>query len=402
MTAPATSKPEPREGFTTGSAVSAAAAAAFAVMLTDEAPDRVLIPLPPDENGVTSPDRLHIPLHFCERIWENGTPVGHAGVIKDAGDDPDVTNGMLLTAHVVQNFSHFPPHLLADSAPPLALGNGITLYAGRGIGVVTLPGLPVAVGEMAVNPGPRRQIAAALLEAAGLWGYHGAIHCRIAALEGETRAQKTLNPRLGVTGGISILGTRGTVRPFSAEAWETTISRALDVAASLGLTTVCLTTGRRSETALCALFPDLPAQAFIQAADHVGHALAGAAKHGFSRIIWGCFPGKLLKLAQGLAWTHAHASETDFSLFARFCAEANVPEKCIAEAASLPTVTGALEVVRAFSPNAYLDVGGRMARAALESARNMASRADRSPEITICAFDMRGELLATVSGGENS
>ena len=207
---------ENREEFTTGSAVSAATAAALAVLLAGEAPEQMTIPLPPDENGVIPGTRLQVPVSFCERIMSNGTAFGYAGVIKNAGDSPDVTDGMLFTAHVARDIAHIPPALREEARAPLSLGNGITLYAGPGIGIATLPGLPIAVGEMAVSPAPRRQIAAALLEIAGLWGYHGQIHCRLAALDGKTRAKQTLNARLGISGGISILGARGTVKAFSA------------------------------------------------------------------------------------------------------------------------------------------------------------------------------------------
>ncbi|SBV96076.1 putative cobalt-precorrin-6A synthase (deacetylating) [uncultured delta proteobacterium] len=392
----ATKDKPPREGFTTGSAVSAAAAAALAVLLSDERPSHLSIPLPPDENGAVPEGRLAIPLDFCERIAENGATLGYAGVIKDAGDDPDVTDGMLLTVHAALDAAHFPPHLLKEGCVPLPLGSGITLHAGPGIGRATLPGLPVAVGEMAVNPAPRRQIAAALKETASRLGYDGPIHCRLAALGGESRAQRTLNPRLGVLGGISILGTRGTVKPFSADAWKTTIRRSLDLAAALGCDTVCLTTGRRSEAAMRMLFGELADQAFIQVADHAGFALGEAAARGFSRILWGCFPGKLLKLAQGLAWTHAHDASPDFALFSRFCAEAGLPHPVCTEAARMPTVTGALETVFAFSPDAYCEVIRIIGKNALGAMRAMAAQKGSVTDIRLYVFDMQGNLLATV------
>ena len=388
----------PREGFTTGSALSAAAAAALTVLLTGGPPRRPSVPLPPDADGAIPETRLSIPLSFCERITENGQPLGYAGVIKDAGDDPDVTDGMLLTVHAARDASHFPRHLVRDDCEPLVLENGVTLYAGPGIGKATLPGLPVAVGEMAVNPAPRRQIAAALRETAERCGYDGPIHCRIAALGGEETAKRTLNPRLGITGGISILGTRGTVKPFSAAAWKSTIRQSLDVASTLGCETVCLATGRRSEDALRPLFPDLKAQAFIQAADHAGFALGEAAARGFSRVVWGCFPGKLLKLAQGLAWTHAHDAEPDFGLFARFCVAAGVSKTAVATATHMPTVVGALESIRARSPGEYREVVRLMGVTAASSMRAMAALKGNAPEIHLYVFDMQGVLLATVTG----
>ncbi len=385
----------PREGFTTGSAVAAAASAALSVLLTGRPCDRVSIPLPPDENGNAAAGRLAVPVGFCERLEEGGALLGYAGVIKDAGDDPDVTDGMLLTVHAAKDASHFSP-LVPASRATLALPHGVTLHAGPGIGIATLPGLPVPVGQMAVNPAPQRQITAALHEAAAGWGYHGPVHCRLAALDGEERARRTLNPRLGITGGISILGTSGTVKPFSAEAWQRSISQALDVAGCLGCATVCLTTGRRSEKAMRSLFPDLLPQAFVQVADYAGFALAAAAERDFSGILWGCFPGKLLKLAQGLAWTHAHAASTDLDLFGQFCRRAGLPERELAEAMRSPTITGALETIRAGRPDAHAAIVRMMAESALRAVHAMASARGRQPEISLYAFDMRGDLLATV------
>lgn len=386
-----------REGFTTGSAVAAAAAAALSILLTGEHLSHVSIPLPPDKNGTFPEQRLGIPISFCERVTGNGAAVGYAGVIKDAGDDPDITNGMLLTVHVAKYPAHFPTYFLETIAAPLFLTDDITLYAGPGIGIVTLPGLAVPVGEMAVNPTPRRQIAAALEETAVAWGYTGPIHCRLAALDGEACAQRTLNPRLGIAGGISILGTQGTVKPFSTEAWKATVDHALDMALRLGCDTVCLTTGRRSEDAMRTLFPDLKPQAVIQAGDHVGHAVKAAADRGFARIHWGCFPGKLLKLGQELAWTHAHASPLSFTLLEEFCVKAGLPGNIIAEAMGMPTVTGALETVRAASKEKHAAVITVMAQKALKSLRSMTGRNDSLPGISLYAFDITGELLATVT-----
>lgn len=383
-----------REGFTSGSAVTAAAAGALTALLGGPAPESLSIPLPPGNAGSSPAERITIPLSFCHRIEEDGKILGYAGVIKDAGDDPDVTDGMLFTVHAARNAAHFPARFHAECRSIVDIGDGFHLYAGPGIGVATLPGLPVPVGEMAVNPGPRAQIAAALKEAALLWGYRGPVHCRLAALEGEEKAGQTLNPRLGVTGGISILGTRGTVRPFSTDAWKASICQALDVAAALGCPAVCLTTGRRSEDAMRALFPDLEPQAFIQAADHADTAVAGAVARGFSQIFWGCFPGKLLKLAQGETDTHARRSAPNFTLFARFCREAGLDEKLTVAAASLPTIVGALEVIRANEPAIYRDIIGLMAEKAAQTIASMCG-GGACPEIRLHAFDMQGTLLAT-------
>lgn len=377
----------PRDGFTTGSAVTAAAVAALTALLTGESLRSADIPLPPGENGVTPETRLTVPITFSGRATAGGIKTGYAGVTKDGGDDPDATHGMLLTARVART-----PFI--GAAPPLRLTETITLHAGEGIGIATLPGLPVAVGEMAVNPAPRRQLTAALCETAARFGRAHPIHCLISAPEGEKRARNTLNQRLGIIGGISILGTRGTVRAFSSEAWQATITQALDVAKALGCRTVAFSTGRRSETALRRRLPGLPPQAFIQAADHAGFATREAAKRDFSEIIWGCFPGKLLKLAQGLAWTHARAASPDFALLKTFCVRNLVPDRVISGALALPTVLGALELVHENSPSKHAAVIQAMARHAAAAVGSMASPEGPGPAIRIYAFDMGGHLLA--------
>lgn len=378
-----------REGYTTGSAAAAAAAAAMAVFLTGETSDAVGV-LPPYEDGA-SLERLTVPLLCCRKQPIDGVAAGYAEVVKDGGDDPDATNGMLITAYA----SDRP---LPSASPVLVIDEAVTLCAGEGIGVATLPGLPVRVGEIAVNPAPRRQIAAALKETARRCGYSGPIYCRLGAPDGEKRARRTLNPRLGILGGISILGTRGTVKPFSTEAWQATISQGLDVAAALACDTVCLTTGRRSEKALQTLLPDLPPHAFIQAADHAGFSIREAASRNFTRIAWACFPGKLLKLAQGLAWTHAKASAPDFLLLAALCEEAGFAKDVVEDAITIPTVTGALDKIFCSQPQNAAPLMSLMAQKAATSLRRMANATNPPPAIRVYVFDAQSRLLATGEG----
>ena len=154
----------------------------------------------------------------------------------------------------------------------------IVLYGGKGVGTVTLPGLPVVVGEPAINPEPRKQIAVAAHAAARAAGYNGPLHLLLSVPDGEERARRTLNGRLGIVGGISILGTRGTVRPYSHDAWKCAVAQGMDVAVALGLREILLATGRRSERLGLALHPELPPQAGIQAADYAAFSLREAAR----------------------------------------------------------------------------------------------------------------------------
>jgi len=217
-----------REGFTTGTAMTAGAVAALRHVFGLPFLPVLSVPLPPQE-GVGVPGRLGVPV--AEVLTEGDGATGV--VIKDGGDDPDATHGARIETHV---------RLLPDATATLLLEGG------TGVGRVTLPGLPVAVGEVAVNPGPRAQLEFAVREVCAAQGYGGGVRVTVRVPEGEAIARHTLNGRLGIVGGISILGTRGTVRPYSHEAWKAAIAQELSVARALGHRRACLSTGRRSET----------------------------------------------------------------------------------------------------------------------------------------------------------
>lgn len=357
-------KPRLREGFTTGTAASAASFAAVSLLLGLALPPEALVVLPPfqqDAAGVRPVGGavLSVPL---DRGRLASPDMAWAEVIKDGGDDPDATHGIRIRAYA--SFRPFSPALLPpealrpggrNEAPPLPPMGGplaipcplhtVFLYAGRGIGTVTLPGLPVAAGEPAINPEPRRQIAFAAKRAAEQTGYRGEIHIFLCAEDGEKRARQTLNGRLGILGGISILGTRGTVKPYSHEAWQESILQSLAVAEALGIKELLLCTGRRSERLGFTLYPQLPAQAGVQAADFAAFTLRRAAKGPFRRLHWICFPGKLLKLAQGLEWTHAKAAESDMGLLYRLCRDEGAGTSLLRELKAMPTAAGAFSLL---------------------------------------------------------
>lgn len=330
-----------RTGFSTGAAAAAAAKAALLTLLGRPPAGRTSIPLP-------GGDRLAITLESCQRL-----PGGRARavVIKDAGDDPDVTNGAAIAATV---------ELTAG-------GGGVEIAGGAGVGVVTRPGLPVAVGEAAINPVPRAMIAAALHEAWTLIGHGGPLAARatISVARGQELARRTLNPRLGIVGGISILGTSGLVRPMSHEAYTATIESALSVAAAAGLTEVVLATGGRSEKRAMALRPDLPAQAFVQIADFFGFALERAAALGFTVVGLVSYFGKAVKQAQGLICTHAHRADLDLAPLAQWLAAAGAPPELCAQVATANTARHALEMLAAAGRSELAAVvGPRLLRAA--------------------------------------
>lgn len=340
-----------REGFTTGTAAAAAAAAAVELLLTGRMLSSIEVELPPFGAENRS---LSIAILEGGRTGEGAMAV----VRKDGGDDPDATCHAEIEALATSD----PPQPLDffEAAPPGI--PAVSLAGGRGVGRATLPGLPIPVGMAAINPVPRQQILRAVRRIAWRHAYTGPLRIVLRVRQGEALARHTLNPRLGIVGGISILGTQGTVKPFSHSAWRASILQGLDVAAATGCRSVCMTTGRRSETLLMARYPELPVQAFIQAADFAGFSLQEAAKRPFQHIIWGCFFGKLVKLAQGHWYTHAHTAALDMAALSVWCAEAGA--SCAEEVARCITATHALEwILQDPACSAVLDRVGRQAAA---------------------------------------
>jgi cobalt-precorrin-5B (C1)-methyltransferase len=282
-----------RPGWTTGTCSAAAAKAATAALVSGQPQQRVEIGLP------RTGRRVAFPVARCEL----GDGWAEAVVVKDAGDDPDVTHGARLTARVT-----------------LEGGPGVRLEGGDGVGTVTRPGLGLEVGAPAINPVPRQQITAAVGEVIDL-ATEG-VRVVISVPDGERMARKTTNGRLGIVGGISILGTTGIVRPFSTAAWRASVEQAIDVVAALGLETVVLSTGGRTERAAMRLYPDLDEVCFIEVGDFTGHALKRAAARGLARCAFVGMAGKLAKLGAGVMMTHWTRSRVDPDLLACLTAEA--------------------------------------------------------------------------------
>jgi cobalt-precorrin-5B (C1)-methyltransferase len=266
-----------RRGWTTGTCAAAAAKAAFAALITGEFPDPVEVTLPRGERP-----------SFALAMTRRDGDVASAGVIKDAGDDPDVTHGALVVATV----------RLA------AAGAGVTFRAGEGVGTVTRPGLPVPPGEPAINPMPRRMMRDAIAEVAAASGRAADAEIEIAIPGGVALAAKTLNGRLGIVGGLSILGTTGIVVPYSCAAWIHSIHRGIDVARAAGLTHIAGSTGAASETAVQKLY-ELAEIALIDMGDFVGGMLKYVRVHPLPRVTIAGGVGKMSKLAQGLTDLHS-------------------------------------------------------------------------------------------------
>ena len=352
-----------RIGVSTGSCSAAAAKAALVALAGLEPPESVDIPLPDGQ-------RLNVPL---DRVrCENGESA--AEVVKDAGSDPDVTHRARIRARI-------------RGLPDREEGT-VDILGGSGVGRVTQPGLPVPVGEAAINPEPRRQIREAVREAMEETGFCAGVRVTIEVDRGRTLAAKTMNPRLGIVDGISILGTRGTVLPFSKESYRETIRMGLDVARSRGLTEIALSTGGRSERLLSGCLPHLPRHGFVQIADFFAFSLEQAAAKGFRVIHLSAFFGKLVKMAQGHGYTHAKVSRIDFSLLAKWCRQAGVDEVTAEAVAGANTARHALELLQG-DPGLEPLVADT-SRRALEHA---VAFAGAGPRITCHVFDFEDELV---------
>jgi cobalt-precorrin-5B (C1)-methyltransferase len=332
-----------RSGFTTGTAAAAAAKAAVMLAFGNEV-ERVDVSLP-DGGG------LNVPVAWSRCIAE-GTC--QAMVVKDAGDDPDVTNKAKIMAEV--------------KLSPEVRGKGaMRICGGEGVGLVTKPGLPLEPGNAAINPVPRQMIAKAVRQALA-WAapdeeYEVVI--TISVEKGEKLAQRTLNPRLGILGGISILGTTGRVKPFSHEAYTETIDLGLSVANAEGVSEVVLTTGGKSEKRAMALRSDLPETAFVQIADFFGYALKACTEAGMQRVGLVSFFGKAVKQAAGLEYTHAHKAAMDLPLLAEWLRAAGLQEHVSAQIAQANTARQALDILRAENLlGLATEVGRRMLRSA--------------------------------------
>ena len=270
-----------RSGWTTGTCSAAAAKAATTALLTQRPQTTVEVVLPEERLVSFAVERCDVTADSAEAV-----------VVKDAGDDPDVTHGAHLTATV------------RWAAEP-----GLRLEGGVGVGVVTKPGLGLEVGGAAINPVPRQMIrenvgAVVDLEQRG-------VRITISVPDGERRAKKTTNARLGILGGISILGTTGVVRPFSTESWRASVVQAVSVMAAQGEPTLVLATGGRTEKAAIRMLPDLPEVCFVEVGDFTGAALRKAVDEGLTDVVFVGMAGKLTKLASGVLMTHYTRSAVD-------------------------------------------------------------------------------------------
>src|SRR6516165_6767792 len=354
-----------RRGWTTGTCAAAAAKAAFGALVTGEFVDPVEVTLP---RGLTPSFAL------AGARSEPGSAT--AGVVKDAGDDPDVTHGALVL-------------VTARAAAP---GSGVTFRAGEGVGTVTRAGLAIAPGEPAINPVPRQMIRDAIAQVAVRAGCAGDVEIEIAIPGGEALAAKTLNRRLGIVGGLSILGTTGIVVPYSCSSWIYSIRSGIDVARAAGHTLIAGSTGATSEAAIQKLY-DLPETALIDMGDFVGGMLKYLRTHPVPRVTIAGGVGKMSKLAQGLLDLHSKRGAVDLAALAEFARNAG------ASTALRERILASDTAAEAFGHAAAQGValGDEVARAAQRTAARVVE--GRGIDIEVVVFDRDGALVGRAPFG---
>jgi cobalt-precorrin-5B (C1)-methyltransferase len=348
-----------KRGWTTGTCATAATRAAYEALITGECPD-------PVEIGLPSGARVSFAVAIFEALDGGAT----AGIVKDAGDDPDVTHGALIKATV------------RAGAP----GCGLSFVAGEGVGTVTKPGLPIPPGEPAINPVPREMMRVAVREVAERFGASGDVIVELSIPGGEALAARTLNGRLGIVGGLSILGTTGIVVPYSCAAWIHSIYRGIDVARASGLKHIAGSTGSTSEMAVQKLH-GLSETALIDMGDFVGGMLKYAKRHPVPRItIAGGF-AKMTKLGQGLLDLHSKSGSVDRIWLSELLREADAPADLIELCREANT---ALQVLREAEQRG-VPIGQFVARAAWKTAAQVLDGSQSTLDVAV--FDREGNIV---------
>ncbi|CAA0099220.1 Cobalt-precorrin-5B C(1)-methyltransferase [BD1-7 clade bacterium] len=360
-------QPRPlRNGLTTGSCATACCVAAAQALFAQHFPSVVSITLPKGKI-------VELPIQACEASGD----IASASTIKDAGDDPDVTHGALVQVTL---------RLLPDS------GRGIDFKAGKGVGTVTRTGLVLAVGDAAINPVPRQMISDHLIHAANKYGYAGGFEVTVSVRDGEALALKTMNPRLGILGGLSILGTTGIVRPFSCAAYIASIHQGIDVARANGHSHLAATTGNASEGFIQAHY-GIADMALIEMGDFAGAVLKYLRHHPVNKMsLCGGF-GKISKLAAGHMDLHSSKSSIDLEQLAEWAAEAGAESPLCQRICAANTSVEALGYCQAEG----IDLASLVCRKAVDIAWH---KAGGHSAMEVWAVDRRGKLVGYAVSGE--
>jgi cobalt-precorrin-5B (C1)-methyltransferase len=351
-----------RRGWTTGACAAAAARAAYAALLTGKMPDTAPLLLP---RGLRNDFEI-----ARSGIQADGRAM--VAIVKDAGDDPDVTHGATVEAHV-------------GLLPP---GSGLNFLAGDGVGTVTAPGLPLAIGEPAINPGPRQIIQdnlAAIADGAPL-----DLSVEISIPGGQALAEKTMNGRLGILGGLSVLGTNGVVTPYSCAAWIHAIHRGADVACALGHTHLGAGTGARSEAGVMAA-TGLAEQAMLDMGDFASATLKYVRSKKVARFSLGGGFAKFVKLAQGARDLHSARSQVDITDLTKRMERLGASAETVLAVSEAPSAGAVLALAEA----ADIPIADDIAHDAATAARALLGA---GPALEIMLFDRAGRLLARHEG----
>ena len=355
-----------RTGFTTGACSAAAARAATIGLVTGKVPDQIECLLPNGDQVTFS-----VTEGYCR---EN---LAHAVVIKDAGDDPDVTD---------------KAHITADLATLPGQPGTILLLGGEGVGIVTQPGLGLEIDSPAINPVPQKNIRENITRAAVSLLQEKGIEVTLSVPGGEKIAQRTLNPRLGIIGGISILGTSGIVHPWSTAAFRACVVQGIEVAARQGQQSIVLTTGGRTEKFVMRELPELSTACFVQMGDFLKPAFDTVVASRIPHVIIGGMVGKLAKMAQGETITHAHRNPVNMALVAEIAAEVGADNTLCRAIRQAKTARYALERVTEIGlQEAFLITLGK---------RVITTLKQRYPDqftLRVLVCDFEGNRLAEVS-----
>ena len=352
-----------KTGYTTGSSATAAAKAALLSILGQEKIENVEILLP-------KRSFIKIPLHSCEFESDKAK----CSVIKDGGDDPDVTHG----AEIIVELS------LTEKI------NQIEIEGGEGVGIVTKPGLGLEINKPAINPVPKRMIIENLRDVGEQILLEKGIKVIISIPKGKELGPKTDNPRLGIVNGISILGTSGIVIPFSTASYAASIRQNLDVAIAMGNDTVVLTTGGRSEDFAKKII-DLPEHCFVQMGDFSGYTIQQCTKKNIKKAYVVGFIGKLAKMAAGVKQTHVKGSKVNMNFLAELAKKANAKENVILSIKKANTARHVSEIILENNVKGFFEL------ICSETHRHLKNHSEQKVPIDVILFDFNGNILSRVS-----
>jgi len=352
-----------KTGYTTGSSATAASKAALLSVINQQKIENVDILLP-------KRSFIQIPIHYCEFTTNNAK----CSVIKNGGDDPDVTHG----AEIIVELE------ITDKT------NEIEIDGGEGVGIVTKPGLGLEINKPAINPVPKKMIAENLREVGKEIFLKKGIRVVISVPKGKELGPKTDNPRLGITNGISILGTSGIVIPFSTASYAASIRQNLDVAVAMGNDTVVLTTGGRSEDFAKKMI-NLPEHCFVQMGDFSGYTIQQCGRKDIKKAYVVGFIGKLAKMAAGVKQTHVKGSKVDMNFLSELAKRCNAEDNLIQAIKKANTARHVSEIIQENRIEGFFDL------ICSETYQHMRKHSEEKVAIDVILFGFDGNILARKS-----